>query len=215
MFLNHWSSDIHKEWIRQDAQYSFFAIIDLKPLKAKIQEVTSKIVAPYLPALPIDEMHLTLMSIAAKQHVTNHIVDTLTREVTTETSSIVPITVTLGEPSVWDEGVVVPIQENTMLQDLRSSLFAISQKVIGPDNLIAGPSFYPHLTLAYANQSGSKNPIEKVLEEYRDKSVGSMTITGVELVKLWRENQRYDYTVVSSIPSVRKQEFSGNRQLKA
>ncbi len=200
MFCNHWSKERHTEWLTQDAQYSFFAKLDLSPIDQKINALNEKLNFDYLPSIPLDQMHLTLMSLASVESITSQTATAILEASKRVISATLPVSADLGEPSAWDEGIVIPLQDSPQLISLRAALFENSQKHVSSRDLIAGANFYPHLTLSYAEENKPKEPAEAIIEPYKGRSFGKIRIIGVDLVVLCRIEHKYVYTVEESSP---------------
>ncbi len=153
---------------------------------------------PMLDPIPIQWLHMTTQGVGFSDETTEEDVAAIGARVAGRMAGHGPLEVQLG-PLVADaEGLHLPVRPTEAVAEVRRTIRDAIGEVWGEDQVPeAAEGFYPHVSIAYANTSGSPlAPIREILNRYAD--VLPVTLTQVALIDLNRDEGMYRWRTVLS-----------------
>lgn len=155
---------------------------------------------PSLDALSTGQLHLTIQGIGFTDEVSDADLAAIVTATQTELAALPSRTVDAGPPYVDAETVQLALHPADLVDDVRAALRRGIAVVWGDDRVPEASSGYrPHVTLAYSNAEAERAEIASAVE-----SVGRLTaavrIDAVSLIRLNRDQARYDWTEVATAP---------------
>ncbi|MEU7880082.1 2'-5' RNA ligase family protein [Microbispora bryophytorum] len=153
-----------------------------------------------LDPIPFEWLHMTLQGVSFADEVSDEDLIAIGTAVAEHLADFRPISVELG-PAVADaEGVHLPVRPVEAVAVVRRCIRESIAAVWGKDHVPEAENrFYPHVSLAYANTSGSPlAPIRETLSRHGE--VVSMTLTRVSLIDLNRDEGMYQWKVLKAPP---------------
>lgn len=156
---------------------------------------------PELDLIPQHGLHLTMQGIGFIDEVKGADVDQIVPAVQTRVRELQPFAVSFQRPVIHPEAVMVSPTPVEPLQDLRTAVRAGIADVWGADQVPeAADGWLPHVSLAYANATGtSTEPLAAALDSV-DALPASATVNSVELIILGRDTHEYTWTIHANAP---------------
>jgi 2'-5' RNA ligase len=192
---DHWAATAHL-WTHGDAVLTWHFTFDGQPAVHALARLAAPALAhPFFDVVPPRWLHLTTQGVGLDSDVD---VDERTRIVAAATRLLRPVataTVTIGPPRLFDEGVVLPAEDDGKLQAVRLLLQDADASVRGrdrvPDWRVA---LWPHVTLAYANAEADAGDLVLPGE------TASITLRDVCLIRLRRSRGLYSWETLATVP---------------
>ncbi|MEV4369087.1 2'-5' RNA ligase family protein [Nonomuraea sp. NPDC049637] len=161
--------------------------------RAIVQEAHDRLAGlPGLDLVPQKFIHLTTLVAGYSHEITDHQVNVMAEEATTQLSRIAPITVSLGRVLYHPEAVVLEARPADRLRPLLEAAKFATRAATGRDGALAHAAWVPHVTVAYSSADGPAAPIIEALGKQlpeRNVTVRSIHIVnqdGPETVWDWR-----------------------------
>ncbi|MEU8060843.1 2'-5' RNA ligase family protein [Microbispora bryophytorum] len=148
--------------------------------------------------IPFEWLHMTLQGMGFADEVSDEDLTAIGAETAKRLAELRPISVELGPVVVDAEGVHLPVRPVEAVAAVRRGIRESIGTVWGKDHVPeAEDRFYPHVSLAYANTSGSSlAPIREALSRHTE--VVPVTLTRVSLIDLNRDEGMYRWKVVAT-----------------
>lgn len=197
---DHWSR--HPEWNHQTAQYSWFLKPRSPEVLGQLRRVNAALARDSLEPVSADEFHLTLMSIAPVDSVSQVELRELLLDSSEQLRGIQRCELIISGINAFTESVVAEIRPWDALMALRSRLYRSAIDILGTDRVMATEAFYPHLAVAYATADGPATPALNAIGPMRDLRFGVEELSEVILVELTRQDHHYRSTEVSRLQLV-------------
>ncbi|MEZ0075357.1 2'-5' RNA ligase family protein [Planotetraspora sp. GP83] len=156
--------------------------------------------ADVLDPIPFEWLHMTLQGVGFADEVSEDDITAIGTATASHVAELRPISVELGPVVADAEGVHLPVRPVQAVAAVRRGIRDGIAKVWGKDRVPeAEDRFYPHVSLAYANTSGSPlAPIRETLSQHAE--IVPMTLTHVSLIDLNRDEGTYQWNVVMTPP---------------
>ena len=197
-FKSHWWW--RPGWKPGRRMYSFFLTFEHS------MESAEQIQSHYAPALITDAldivparwMHLTVQGLGFTDEVERLEVDAVTAAITEACRGVSAISISVSNPTVAEEGVVLKAAPSDPLAALKLLVRDILTDVRDPSLLEGSAAFTPHVTLAYANKSADAAGTIRSLAQLGPFSI-EVNFNRMQLVRLGRDEQMYTWQVISEI----------------
>jgi 2'-5' RNA ligase len=153
---------------------------------------------PMLDPVPIQWLHLTMQGVGFTDEIDRDDIDAIVQAAARRLAELRPLEVTLGPPQVDPEGVLLPVRPVEPLDEVRGRVRAAIADVWGTDQVPEAQSWWPHVTLAYANTAGPIEPVADTLTAQPEQRA-DVEITAVSLIDLNRDNKAYEWVDVATV----------------
>ncbi|SDG62617.1 2'-5' RNA ligase [Sinosporangium album] len=167
--------------------YTWHFLLDGQPeLHDIVQEIQSSLLATgVLDPVSIPWLHMTTQGVGFADEVAPDELAAIVDEVTEQVRNVGPIGITLGPLVVGIEGVFLPANPLKGLAEARAAVRGGIRNVWG--HVPESDDFWPHVSLAYANKSGTPlASIEQNLRTYQ--KVIPVTLKEITLIELNRDD---------------------------
>ncbi|GGS34908.1 2'-5' RNA ligase family protein [Actinokineospora fastidiosa] len=154
---------------------------------------------PMLDPVPVRWLHLTTQGVGFTDEVARGDLDRIVEAARERCARLSPFTITLGPAYVDAETIQLPASPAQPLTEVRRSLRDAIAAVWGADKVPeSADGFRAHVTLAYSNSAGPREPIAKALADHGDHTA-AVTIAAVSLIDLNRDRRAYEWAEVASV----------------
>lgn len=150
---------------------------------------------------PVDftGLHLTTQGVGFTDEVITQDVAAIIDRTKHHCAAIAPFTVTIGPAHIEPETVKMLAQPPDEIIKVRRALRHAIADVWGHDRVPESmDGFRPHVTLAYSNNAGPAEPIERALSA-SSPAQEKITLSTVSLINLNRDHQRYEWTTMATV----------------
>jgi hypothetical protein len=106
--------------------------------------------------------------------------------------------VTIGPAVIAGEGIACWASPSGALNLVRDEVRAAISDVWGPDRVPEAAQWSPHVSVAYASADAPGEPYEAALTGF--EHAAEVTIRAVDLIKLGRDRQLYEWETVTRFP---------------
>jgi 2'-5' RNA ligase len=151
-----------------------------------------------LDPVPVQRLHLTMQGMGFTDEIDRDDIDAIIHAAARRLAELRPFEVTLGPPQVDPEGVPMPVRPVEPLDEVRGRVRAAIADVWGADQVPEAESWWPHVTLAYANTAGPIEPVADALATQPEQTA-DVEITAVSLIDLNRDNKTYEWVNVATV----------------
>ncbi len=196
---NHWERPGWTPGRRAYYWYATFSDPAVTDLAARCQEHLQGL--PYLDAVPLDSLHLTVQRLAFEDEIDPVHVTRAQEFAHQKISSTPALSLNVG-PLTGSAGAVrLSVNPWDDLQRLRSRLqTAVCVAGISTPEPASAASFRPHIGISYCNAQVPAAPLQRLLSGLRSAASVSTLIERVDLVLLRREGRAYRWDTVDTIP---------------
>ncbi len=153
---------------------------------------------PGLDLVPGQWLHLTTQGVGFTDEVSDTDLAAITSAARTRLAAVEPPRIVIGPARAASEGVACDISPVGVLDPLRDALRAAIADVWGPERVPEGPEWTPHVSVAYASESGPAGPIEAALNGANLSA--TITVGTVQLIRLGRDHRVYEWETWASLP---------------
>jgi 2'-5' RNA ligase len=143
-------------------------------------------------------LHLTTQDVGFTDEITDADLAAITGAVSARLAAIEPIPVTIGPARVADEGILCWVAPDNALTPMRDAIRAAITDVRGPQRVLDGPAWAPHVSIAYGRADGTADAFEAALDG--EHSVAAMTVDAVTLIRLGRDRHVYEWETLATAP---------------
>ena len=151
-----------------------------------------------LDLIPRRWLHLTMQGLGFTDEVSDEDVDVITRAATKRLATVSAFDLTLGPIEADDEATGLLVRPWSAVSAVRDG---IRQAVADVWNEVPErPEFHPHVSIAYSNADVPTGPIREHVAPLRDLDPVTIPIAAAQLIRLNRDNQMYEWEVVSDVP---------------
>ncbi|MEV6981271.1 2'-5' RNA ligase family protein [Sphaerisporangium sp. NPDC051017] len=194
-------------WRRGRSFYTWHFLMDGQPeLHEFVKHVRLALdELPMFDPIPIQWLHMTTQGVGFSDEVGEQELAALGAAVIRRVGDFGPLRVRLGPLCVDAEGVHLPVQPSEAVSAVRQSVRDGIGEAWGQDRVPEpAAGFFPHVSLAYANTSGSPlHPIRDILRRYGDAVPA--TLTRITLIDLNRDEGMYRWRTIMTAFLVKDQ----------
>jgi hypothetical protein len=177
--------------------FSEVQIAALQPLLDHYRLVMQSL--PHLEPLPTSGLHLTTQGVGFTDEVPDAELAAIIDRSTLHLGALPPVNAIFGPAQIDAEGIYLPVNPRAALEAIRIGLLAAMADVHGPGHVVDGPGlFAPHVTLGYSDDIVPLAEARAVLEA-ESPATAEVCLTHVSLIKLDRDNRRYDWSTVATV----------------
>ncbi|WP_405084898.1 2'-5' RNA ligase family protein [Microbispora sp. NBC_01389] len=150
--------------------------------------------------VPFEWLHMTLQGVGFTDEVNDGDLTAISTAAAERVASFPPISVELCPVVVGTEGVFLPVRPAEAVAAVRQGIRESIAKVWGNARVPEDEDlFHPHVSLAYANASGTPlAPIRETLTRHAE--IVPITLTHVSLIDLNRDEGMYRWKLVTAPP---------------
>jgi 2'-5' RNA ligase len=156
---------------------------------------------PNLDLIPPGSLHLTMQRIGWADEVSRAELHAVAERIADRLRDAPRPVVTLHQPAVWDEAVVLKVLPAEPVYALRLAVYQAIAAVLGPRALPVAPpapeQFVPHVSVAYVNADGPAQPVFDALSHAHPAPVAA-TFRVAPILTFHRDHQMYEWT--SALP---------------
>lgn len=152
---------------------------------------------PGLDLIPARWLHLTTQGVGFTDEVSDTDVDAIADRARQRLAKVDPVQATLGPATVTPEAILLDVAPLPELRRIRDELRASITDVWGPDRLMEGDDWTPHVSVAYSNSTAPAAPYLAAVE---NGDTASVPIGHVQLIVLDRDQRMYEWTTRADIP---------------
>jgi 2'-5' RNA ligase len=187
-------------WSLGRSCYTWHITFANQPGVHKLAESYAPLLAtlPMLDPVPVRWLHLTMQGVGFTDEIDRDEVDAIIQAAARRLVELRPFEVALGPPQVDPEGVPLPVRPVEPLDKVRGRVRAAIADVWGADQVPETESWWPHVTLAYANTAGPIEPVADALAAQPEQTA-DIEITAVSLINLNRNNKTYEWADVATV----------------
>ena len=167
----------------------------IQDLAARYQAKLSGL--PGLDLIPARWLHLTTQGVGFTDEVSDTDVDAIADRARQRLAKVDPVQATLGPATVTPEAILLDVVPLPELRRIRHELRASITDVWGPDRLMEGDDWTPHVSVAYSNSTAPAPPYLAAVE---NGDTASVPISHVQLIVLDRDQRMYEWTTRADIP---------------
>lgn len=186
-------------WKPGSRMYTWHITFDDQPsildLAARYQARLSGL--PGLDLIPARWLHLTTQGVGFTDEVSDTEVDAIVDRARQRLAKVDPVQATLGPATVTPEAILLNVAPLPELRRIRDELRASITDVWGPDRLMEGDDWTPHVSVAYSNSTAPAPPYLAAVE---NGGTASVPISHVQLIVLDRDQRMYEWTTRADIP---------------
>lgn len=186
-------------WKPGRRMYTWHITFDDQPsiqnLAARYQAKLSAL--PGLDLIPARWLHLTTQGVGFTDEVSDTDVDAIVDRARQRLAKVDPVQATLGPATVTPEAILLDAVPLPELRRIRDELRASITDVLGPDQLMEGDDWTPHVSVAYSNSTA---PVPPYLAAVENGDTASVPISHVQLIVLDRDQRMYEWTTRADIP---------------
>jgi len=195
---NHWERPGWTPGRRAYYWYATFSDSAVTGLAARCQEHLQGL--PYLDAVPLDSLHLTVQRLAFEDEIDPARVTQAQEFARQEISSMPTLSLNVG-PLTGSAGAVrLSVHPWDDLERLRSRLqTSVRDAGISTSERTSAASFRPHIGISYCNTRLPAAPLQRLLSGLRSEASVSTLIEQVDLVLLRREGRAYRWDTIDTI----------------
>lgn len=153
---------------------------------------------PGLDLVPGQWLHLTTQGIGFADKVSDDDLNAITSAARRYLATVAPVPVSVGPPVVASEGIACWVGPDKALDPARDAIRAAIADVWGSDHVPEGPSWAPHVSVAYSNVSGPADVYESALDS--QASAASVTLGAAQLIRLGRDRRVYEWDTIATLP---------------
>ena len=113
---------------------------------------------PGLDLIPARWLHLTTQGVGFTDEVSDTEVDAIVDRARQRLAKVNPVQATLGPATVTPEAILLDVAPLPELRRIRDELRASITDVWGPDRLMEGDDWTPHVSVAYSNSTAPAPP---------------------------------------------------------
>lgn len=150
-----------------------------------------------LDLVPGQWLHLTTQGVGFTDEVSDADLAAIASVARGRLSSMAPVLVALAPPGVASEGVACWVGPDGALTPARDALRAAISDVWGPERILEGPEWSPHVSIAYASADGPGDPFEAAVGGLGGASA---SVRAVDLIRLSRDWRVYEWETVTRLP---------------
>jgi 2'-5' RNA ligase len=150
-----------------------------------------------LDLIPARWLHLTTQGLGFTDEVSDTDVDAVVDRARQRLAKVDPVQATLGPATVTPEAILLDVAPLSELRRIRDELRASITDVWGPDRLMEGDDWTPHVSVAYSNSTAPAAPYLAAME---NGDTASVPISHVQLIVLDRDQRMYEWTTRADIP---------------
>ncbi|WP_161602662.1 2'-5' RNA ligase family protein [Thermomonospora catenispora] len=153
---------------------------------------------PGLDPVPDAWLHMTTRVVGFADEIPAAEADAMVSAVTEAFGALAPITVRIGRPYLYDEGVAMGIEPEGALDPVREAIDAGVARTVTAHRLADQPDWTPHVTVAYSNTDLPTAPILQALAD--PPAPCRLTVHQAHLVEQVRDGRLYRWDVRASVP---------------
>jgi 2'-5' RNA ligase len=158
---------------------------------------------PNLDLIPPGSLHLTMQRIGWADEVSPAELEAVAERIADRLRDAPRPVVTLHQPTVWDEAVVLKVLPAEPIYALRLAVYQAIADVLGPRALPVAPPaperFVPHVSVAYVNGDGPAQPVFDALGRVHPPPV-TVTFRVAPILAFHRDHQMYEWTSAVPVP---------------
>jgi 2'-5' RNA ligase len=151
-----------------------------------------------LDLVPAEWLHMTTQIVGFADVIGPAELDEMTAAAAERLGRVDPVTVRLGEVSLFSAAVVLRTRPPRALHPVREAIRAAIAQTVAAHQLDDQPEWTPHLSLAYSNGDVPTAPIIAALAERPEPA--SMTVRGAQLVAQVRDGHLYRWEPLAAVP---------------
>jgi 2'-5' RNA ligase len=151
-----------------------------------------------LTLIPDRWLHLTMQGLGFADEIPLANAEAVAGEAASIMAAAPIVAVSFGEIVVADEAIALPAEPAEPIREVRTATRLVIATVLGSTPDDAG-AFRPHVSVAYFAGEGPAEPYVRAVEAVRPEPV-QINIRSIELVRMHRDHQMYEWDVVASIP---------------
>jgi 2'-5' RNA ligase len=154
---------------------------------------------PGITPVPAQWLHLTVQGVGFTDKVPRPDLEQIIEATRRRLEHFRPFEIKLGSAVVDVESLQLPVEPVDRMRRLRAQLRAAITDVWGRDSVPALPELDPHISLGYWNQVAPAAPLEQRVKALGG-GVATTELTGVTLIELNRDHNRYEWTTYATVP---------------
>jgi 2'-5' RNA ligase superfamily len=151
-----------------------------------------------LDLVPERWLHLTTQALGFADEVPDDTVDMVIEATRLRLATTPPPTVTVGPAVVLTEGPQLTVHPTGALDAVRRALREAITAVRGPHLLLEADEWRPHISLAYSNSDGPRQPVITALTPQTPPA--TVTLHQIQLICLGRDKRLYEWETRESVP---------------
>ncbi|GAA4714615.1 2'-5' RNA ligase superfamily protein [Promicromonospora umidemergens] len=201
--VNHWRW--RPDWSVGRSFYTWSLTFDdatavlLHDLVARLQD--GPVGVGSLEPIPHRWLHLTMQGLGFTDEVSDDDVDAIPRAATKRLATVPAFDLSLGLIEADDEATGLLVRPWSAVSAVRDNIQVDVVDVVDVwDEVPERPEFYPHVSIAYSNADFPIGRIREQVALLRDLDSVAIPITTVQLIRLNRDNQMYEWEVVADVP---------------
>ncbi|MBE1878766.1 2'-5' RNA ligase family protein [Myceligenerans pegani] len=150
-----------------------------------------------LDPIPQRWLHLTMQGLGFTDEVADTDVHAIVQEATGRLSHVPAFDMTLGPIEGDDEATGLLVRPWAAVHAVRDTI----RDAIGTvwNTIPETPEFRPHVSIAYSNTDAPTPPLRERLTELRNLEPVTIPIHSVQLIRLNRDNQMYQWNTITDI----------------
>jgi 2'-5' RNA ligase len=158
---------------------------------------------PNLDLIPARWLHITMQGIGFADEISTTDLAAVTERMGERLRGLEPPVTTFHQPTIWREAVVIKADPAEPLYQLRLAMYDTIATVLGPVKFSeprpeAG-QFTPHVSIAYVNNEGPRQPIAEAVTNAASQAV-TATFGTASMLTFHRDHRMYEWTEATPVP---------------
>lgn len=180
--------------------YTFHVTFDALPEVGDLAESDQARLAnlPGLDLIPRQWLHLTTQGVAFSDQISAAEVTMVSDSARKRLAAVDAPVITIGPAEVASEGIAYHIDPARALDPVRDALRAAIRDAIGADRLLEEQAWTAHISIGYANTTGSADMYEAALAGHGE--IVTVRVPAAQLILLNRDNHLYTWGTVADLP---------------
>lgn len=151
-----------------------------------------------LDPIPQRWLHLTMQGLGFTDDIPDADVQAITQQATTRLAKVPAFDITLGPIEGDDEATGLLVRPWDPVHAVRDAIREAIATVW--DTVPEAPEFRPHVSIAYSNSAAPTAPLRERLTELRTLAPVTIPINSVQLIRLNRDHQMYQWDTITDTP---------------
>jgi 2'-5' RNA ligase len=153
---------------------------------------------PGLDLIPARWLHLTTQGVGFTDEVAEQDVAAIIDAAGQRLAGLAPIATTLGPATVTPEAILLNVAPVPELRAMRNELRAAIADVWGPERVLKGAEWTPHVSVAYSSTTAPA--AEYVAAVAGSSGTEDIVIDRVRLIMLGRDHRMYEWATRADVP---------------
>ena len=193
--VDHWN---RPGWSRGREAYYWYLTFDSLQLARLARQCQNDLKFPYLDAVPLNGLHLTLPKIGWSDEVTDDEVRRITERARELCLELKEFRLSVGPLSGSPGAVRFSVAPWRPLQSLSERLRKAIEAVRGTS--CEEPEFRPHIGIAYCNRVVPTDELITRITRLRSLPPVEVAVDRVKLVRVRRQDKTYVWSTISKLP---------------